>query len=652
MLNVKAVILVGSRDFNRCPLASRLPTALWPVAGRPVLDRLLRHLADQGVRQVAVCSNGDGSILAESIRPDSRLNVTFEDAPLPVGTAGSLRCVGQDAADELLLVFSAGTVCPPDVNALIEAHRQGGSDLTVMLNPGTSDGSSDGQASGIYVCNASVLEHIPKAGYFDIKEGLIPEMLRAGKSVHAVTLARHAGNFRDRRGYRFAVANYLADGRNIDGSAGYRRDSAAGDVWIAEDANVDPGARLCGPVVVREGARIGRGAVVLGPAVLGSHTTVGAGSVIIDSILWEGARVGSNCEVRQSVIGRGASVPGGTVLEDESVVAKPAGLLDPVKSLWHTISVELPGRCEPLLRRLNARLPVEIPCDRKTLTVCFAAIAIVASFFWSYWSGIVELWNLWIRSDEYSSGLLVPFLGAYIVWSRRESLARCPIRPSLWGAFVFLGAQGGRLFGLFLMYGSAERGSLVLSIAAIVLLLFGWPLFKKLSTVLLFLCLMLPWPNIVQHHIGLHLQRWATSSAVFCLETVGYEVIQEGNIIHIGSASVEVAYACNGLRMITAFFVISGLVVLLVDRAWWEKLVILISSIPIALLCNTGRLTVTAVALTRLSGQFWDDVFHDFGGYAMMPLALAAVVGELWLLTKLTSVPQTEERIIIARQRG
>jgi exosortase/archaeosortase family protein len=89
-----------------------------------------------------------------------------------------------------------------------------------------------------------------------------------------------------------------------------------------------------------------------------------------------------------------------------------------------------------------------------------------------------------------------------------------------------------------------------------------------------------------------------------------------------------------------------------VDRTWWEKLILLISSLPVALLCNTGRLAITAVALTRLEGQFWDDVFHDFGGYAMMPLAIAAVVGELWLLTKLTAFPQQHERIIIARQRG
>jgi len=221
----------------------------------------------------------------------------------------------------------------------------------------------------------------------------------------------------------------------------------------------------------------------------------------------------------------------------------------------------------------------------------------------------------------------------------------------MWGVFAFLAAQAVRLFGLFFMYSSAERLSIVLSIAALVLILFGWQLFKRVSPILLFLCLMLPWPNRVQAAVALPLQRWATSSAVFCLETVGCEVIQEGNIIHIGQASVAVAEACNGLRMVMAFFVISGLVVLLAKRAWWEKLIIIASSLPIALLCNTVRLAITALAFTVLGGEYWEKVFHDFGGYAMMPLALAAVVAELWLLARLTTLPTKKEPVIIARQK-
>ena len=111
------------------------------------------------------------------------------------------------------------------------------------------------------------------------------------------------------------------------------------------------------------------------------------------------------------------------------------------------------------------------------------------------------------------------------------------------------------------------------------------------------------------------------------------------------------AEACNGLRMVMAFFVIGGLVVLLVRRAWWEKLIVLVSCLPISLLCNSMRLTITAIAFTMLKGEHWERVFHDFGGYAMMPLALAMVVLELWLLKKITTAP-AKKHVVLARKQS
>jgi exosortase/archaeosortase family protein len=103
--------------------------------------------------------------------------------------------------------------------------------------------------------------------------------------------------------------------------------------------------------------------------------------------------------------------------------------------------------------------------------------------------------------------------------------------------------------------------------------------------------------------------------------------------------------------MVTAFFVVTGLVVLLVRRAWWEKLIVLVSSLPIALLCNTVRLWITSIAFTVLEGETWKQMFHDYGGFAMMPLALAMVVGELWLLTRLTTPPMETEPVIVTRRK-
>ena len=669
---IKAIILAGSRDFGRCPLTSRLLTALWPVAGKTALEHLLTSLADQDIKQATICSNGDSPLLEGSIHADNRLELNFLDEPLPVGTAGCIREATRPEAgisdfrfqiSNLLIVFPAGMVCPPKIDVLINAHREGQSDLTMMFNPEGgrcppyANSKSLGEPTGIYVCNSAIVEYIPKAGYFDIKEGLIPELLRAGKTVHAATLPNHAGNFRNRQEYLDAIANYLENSPKLDADLKPSKGANSQAVWIAANAKVDATARIYGPAVIMDGACVSNGAVILGPTILGNNVTIGKDSTVVNSVLWDGAHVGPNCQIQRCVLDYNAALRANTVAEEKAIPFKPEGILEhsasqALKVVKNNVS-RLQHELQPPLRRINEKMPNWVQSRKTKIVPWLAGGIVLIAFLWSYKAGLAELWSLWQRSDEYSSGLLVPFLAVYILWSRRHNIAQCTVRPSvLLGLFAFIAAQCIRLFGLFFMYSSAERLSIALTIAALVLLLFGWQLLRKVSTVLLYLCLMLPWPNRVQAAVTIPLQRWATSSAVFCLEMAGYEVVREGNVIHIGDASVAVAEACNGLRMITAFFVISGLVVLLVKRAWWEKLIVLASSLPIALLCNTIRLAITAVFFTVLEGEHWEQIFHDFGGYAMMPLALAAMVAELWLLTKLTTLPEKEEAIIITRQVG
>ena len=651
---IKAIILVGSRDFGRCPLTSKLPTALWSVQGKPVLEHLLSSLADQGIKQVTICSNGNGSLLAEFIHTDNRLELKYLDEPLPAGTAGCIRDAAGDETDALYLVFPAGIICPPEIDVLIKAHRDGQSDLTVMFNPTRKNSKSQSEPAGIYVCETNILKHIPEAGYFDIKEGLIPEMLRAGKSVHAAILPNNAGNFRNRQEYLFGIASYLEKRQklNLDLKSCTGADSQ--DVWIAANARVDPESQIFGPAVVMNGASISSGAVILGPAILGKNVTIGKDSVVVNSVLWDGARIGSSCQIRRCVLDHNSTLRANTLEEEKSILCKRKGILESLANqaikVTQNNARKLHRELQPLFHKINEKLPNWVQSRETRFVHWFAGGLVLIAFLWCYKAGLTDLWNIWHRSDEYSSGLLVPFLAVYILWSRRKTIAQCRIRPAVWGLFAFIAAQIVRVFGLFYMYSSAERLSIVLTIVALVLLLFGLQLLRKVSTVLLFLCLMLPWPNRVQAAVTLPLQRWATSSAVFCLEMVGYDVISEGNVIHIGDVRVAVAEACNGLRMITAFFVISGLVVLLVKRAWWEKLVVLVSSLPIALLCNTIRLAITAVFFTILEGEYWEKLFHDFGGYAMMPLALATIIAELWLLKKLTTLPDEKEAIIITRQ--
>ncbi|MBN1975108.1 MAG: exosortase [Sedimentisphaerales bacterium] len=633
--------MVGGRDFGRCSLASRLPTALWPVGGRIVLERLLLHLANHGITQVAVCSGLDKSQLVKSVQADKRLEVEYIEESLPVGTAGIIREAAKKKKDNsLFILFPSNLVCLPDIDALISDHFKSESDLTVALeleHKGNCESSE--QASGIYICSNSVLEFIPEDGYFDIKEGLIPKMLRAGKRVHAAALSCQTGNFRDCHEYIHAVLNNIKRIAEQDRYKSYK-DNETCTIWMGEGVKIDPTARITGQVVLMDNVEIAQDSVVIGPCMLGRNVTVGKNTIITGSVLWDGTIVGEESMVDTCVLDYNANLLPGTNVVEECVVS---GLKKSAQKNGTAL------RKAPV--KGSQRIPEQYAAFAKRAMKYSAPALVIGAFIWSYWPGLKELWGIWMRNDEYSSGLLVPFLAVYILWLRRQTILQVPLKPAIFGLVLFLFAQALRIFGLFFLFSSAEYLSVVFGIAGIVLLLFGWKLFIKVSTVLLFLFLMLPWPHRIQAAVSMPLQQWSTSSAVFCLEVMGFNIIREGNVIHIGASTVAVAEACNGLRMITAFFVISGLVALLVSRTWRQKLIVLISSLPVAFLCNTLRLTITAIFFTVVEGQYWEKVFHDFGGYAMMPLALVFIVGELWLIDRLTVPPEEKKEIIIARHK-
>jgi exosortase len=653
-LDVRVVVLVGGRDFGRCSLGAHLPTALWPLADKPVLAHLLDHLAEAGFRRLAVCCAKDDSAAVEAVCRDAPLEAVPVVEELTAGTAGCLRDAVASHPGDLILVLSGSMLAPPIIEDLIEAHQAGGSELTMVFNPGRGRETGPGRPAEIYLCRPEILHHIPHGGYSDIKEGLIPSILRAGGTVHPVVLDRDVGNFHNRIGYLDAldvlVRDRAGDHRHAV-SCGWSGDQP---VLAEPEAFVHPLARVCGPALIGERARLSEGVVVVGPAIIGRDVVVNARSVVVRSALWAGAVVGEGCEIRESIVGRHVTVPGGARIVATTALATRSarGCGAPSSGPAPHDPSRMGEYVRTCLGRWTARLPGGVPAPRGHFAYLTGSVVVLAAFLWSYGPTFADLIEVWRRSDEYSSGLLVPFLAAYILWLRRQDLRSITIQPALLSGIVaFLLAQAVRGVGLD-FYSSAERLSLILTLAAVVLLVLGWKYLAKLATIFLFLCLMLPWPNRVQNAITLPLQRWSTSSAVFCLELAGYEVKRDGNVIHIGSSSVAVAEACNGLRMIMAFFVISGLVALLVKRAWWEKLILLGSSLPIAFLCNTLRLAVTAIAFTLIEGEQWQQWFHNWGGYAMMPLALAMVVGELWLLARLTTPPIHIEPAIISRRHA
>ena len=276
--NIKAVILANGLDFGRCPLASRLCKALWPVADKPVLQHLIDRIADQGVHKFVICCDGDCSQLCDALDTPNHLDVKFLDESLPRGTAGCIFDAADADTDELLIVFSASTLMAPDISAATDAHYKADADMTILLNPLSNGNGMTGNSVQAYICNHSILKYIPKAGFCDIKETLIPQLVQADKTIHAVELTENDGSFRSWRQYLNAIGDLLqrANGNQRILSQYSQRNMQ--NVWTADDVQVHSGAKIFGPVIICERAKISEDAIVFGPTIIGPDVTISSGN--------------------------------------------------------------------------------------------------------------------------------------------------------------------------------------------------------------------------------------------------------------------------------------------------------------------------------------------------------------------------------------
>ncbi len=654
--NVRVVILAGAKDFGRCPLATRVRRCLWPVIDRPAAGLIIEKLYAQGIRKISVCCEGDGDEVKSVLDVPSGCDLKIIEQELPRGTAGSI-LDGYEDGDEYVLALEGGSIFNGDVDSFFAGHIKGGADMTIFFD--TPEGKAiRGNHARAYVCSRSAIECIPAEGYCDLKETLIAELVKRSFSVRSERIKSEVLNYHSWNQYLAAVCNYLEDmkGDSEDFFGNYKQYDG-GDVFVGNDVEIGEDVRLFGPIIICEGAKIHKGSIILGPTVIGGGSVISSNSIVEGSVLWEGSVVGNGSAVQRSLIDSGSFAAPFKKIYGK-LVSGIKGSLGAVSRVEKAIVTESekvtgfvrPAGSGPILSSGGGK--------RGYLGALAGFVAIMIAAFWAYFDPTLkDLWGIWTGSDEFSGGILVPFLAGHVLLVKKEDWFGIRVKPALIiGSFCLLVFQLMRLAGLYGYYSSLERLSFVGVTGCACLLTFGWRFLLKLWPIFLFLLLMLPLPNRYQLAITGPLQDWATSSAVFCLEMFGYTIVRKGNLIEIGQTTVAVAEACNGLRMLTAFVIIAAWIALISRRKWWEKVLIVLSSVPIALICNTIRLTVTAIAFTVLSGEKWEKIFHDWGGLAMMPLALVMIVAELWLLSNIFledtyKSEKTEEGVVMSKYR-
>jgi exosortase len=135
--------------------------------------------------------------------------------------------------------------------------------------------------------------------------------------------------------------------------------------------------------------------------------------------------------------------------------------------------------------------------------------------------------------------------------------------------------------------------------------------------------------------LSLPLQQIATKASCWTLQLLGQPAIAEGNTIMLGDHRLEVEQACSGLRLFVSILALAFAYLQLVKRRWWEKGLLLISVVPIAIVANAARIVATGLLYEYASTEAAKKFSHDFAGWAMIPFAAALFGAVLWYLRML-----------------
>jgi exosortase len=277
--------------------------------------------------------------------------------------------------------------------------------------------------------------------------------------------------------------------------------------------------------------------------------------------------------------------------------------------------------------------------------------ALAAAFLWAYWSTLVKLVETWNQEPDYSHGFLVAPLALFILWARRDGMPQRAATVAWLGLVLVLIGGGLRILaGLFYLE-PLDGWSILCWVGGVVWLLGGWPMFRWSFPAVAFLWFMVPLPFGAERLLSLPLQRVATNLSCWILQCLCQPALAQGNTILLGEYHLEVEQACSGLRTFMGIVALAFAYVVIVNRSWWEKVLIFASVAPIALLANAIRIVVTGLLYQYVSGEAAKRFTHDAAGWVTILLAAGMFFLVLSYLSRLVQEVQLVDVGTVLRQK-
>jgi exosortase D (VPLPA-CTERM-specific) len=250
-----------------------------------------------------------------------------------------------------------------------------------------------------------------------------------------------------------------------------------------------------------------------------------------------------------------------------------------------------------------------------------------------YYAALAFMIQSWER-PEYNYCYLIPLVVLYLLWEKRKVIGALPSSPSWWGIapvvfgllLFWLGELAGEYFTLYV--------SLWVVLIGLCWLHLGFPKLKAISFPLFMLLAMFPLPAFLYGRISVKLQLISSKIGVMLLQLYGMSAYREGNVIDLGFTKLQVVEACSGLRSLISLIVLAFLLAYFFKAAFWKRAILVISTIPIAVFMNSGRIALTGILHELWGAEVAIGFFHGFSGWIIFMVAFGLLLLEMGVLKR------------------
>ncbi|MBN1974505.1 MAG: exosortase/archaeosortase family protein [Sedimentisphaerales bacterium] len=275
----------------------------------------------------------------------------------------------------------------------------------------------------------------------------------------------------------------------------------------------------------------------------------------------------------------------------------------------------------------------------------YIKIAIIAGLFiFVFYREMNYLISQWIHDKNWSHGFLIPVFSLFFLYQRKRDIINLEARPNYFGLPLLIAAILFYIFNIASPSGWAYFRSLsmIAAIAATVLFMGGFHLLKFSWLPIAFLIFAVPLPDRFYKSMTSPMRHWAASIAAALLNLVnGIEASVRGAVIDVIykgrllEPSLDVAEACSGMRLLMAFLALGVVMAYIHHRPFRQRIILLISTVPIAIFCNIVRVTCTGFIYVFIHPKYTQGIYHDLLGMAMLPLAFGLYGFLAWFMTSL-----------------